>query len=80
MIIALRYRLFQNISIAVVGKNEKFHILSDAENNEYVSAIERRPAPGAAAEPETPAPGPSPDGPPGPGDRDPQVAVAMEFH
>lgn len=35
----------QNISIAVVGKNEKFHILDDKENSHYVSLIERRPPP-----------------------------------
>lgn len=75
-----------NISIAVVGKNEKFHILDDKENGVYVSAIEKR----------TPGQGPPGDGGSGavgsslpppiddpkdnedvPGD-DPQVAVAME--
>lgn len=76
----------QNISIAIVGKNEKFHILDDKENGVYVSAIEKR----------TPGQGPPGDGGSGavgsslpppiddpkddddaPGD-DPQVAVAME--
>lgn len=76
---------FQNISIAIVGKNEKFHILSDDENSYYVTATEKRP-------PGPPPPGPSEGGagstePPsiddgvkkedkGPGD--PQVLVAME--
>lgn len=37
--------IFQNVSIAVVGKNEKFHILNDEENTIYVSAVETRVAP-----------------------------------
>lgn len=35
----------QNISIGVVGKNEKFHILNDEENAGYVAAVERRSGP-----------------------------------
>lgn len=35
----------QNISIAVVGKNEKFHILNDEENARYVAAVEKRSGP-----------------------------------
>lgn len=35
----------QNISIAVVGKNEKFHILDDEENARYVAAVEKRSGP-----------------------------------
>lgn len=72
----------QNISIALVGKNEPFRILTDEENNEFVSAIERRTAAGsgdAAADAPAGAPAPGPDGPPGPGD-DAAPAVAMEFH
>lgn len=38
----------QNISIAVVGKNEKFHIVNDEENARYVSAVEKRTAGGAS--------------------------------
>ncbi|XP_031617593.1 proteasome subunit alpha type-1 [Contarinia nasturtii] len=34
-----------NISIAVVGKNEKFHILDDEENARYVAAVEKRSGP-----------------------------------
>lgn len=75
----------QNISIAVVGKNEKFHILDDSENSYYVAATEQRP-PG-------PPPGPDDGGvgstePPSidnaadkkqdKGTGDPQVQVAME--
>lgn len=79
------YLFSQNISIAIVGKNEKFHILDDSEIAYYVAATEKR------------SPGP----PPGPGDggagsvtppsidqeankrddkgpADPQVLVAME--
>lgn len=41
----------QNISIAIVGKNEKFHILDDGENTYYVAATEKRP----------PGPPPGPD-------------------
>lgn len=32
----------QNISIAVVGKNEKFRILNDVETAVYVAAVEKR--------------------------------------
>jgi len=49
-----------NISIAVVGKNEKFHILDDKENSQYVSLIDKRPPP----------PGPPPSGA-GPGSSQP---------
>lgn len=44
-----------NISIGVVGKDEEFHILSDEENQVYVSSMERRVPGGAAAEPAAPA-------------------------
>lgn len=37
--------LSQNISIAVVGKNEKFHILNDEDIARYVAAVEKRSAP-----------------------------------
>lgn len=37
----------QNISIAVVGKNEKFHILNDEETAVYVAAVEKRGGPGS---------------------------------
>lgn len=79
------YEILQNISIAVVGKNEKFHILDDSETSYHVAAAEKR----------SPGPPPGPDDgsvgstqPPsvddaadkkedkGPGD--PQVQVAME--
>lgn len=33
----------QNISIAIVGKNEKFHILSNDENGHFVAAVETGP-------------------------------------
>lgn len=75
----------QNISIAVVGKNEKFHILDDSENTYYVAAAEKRP-PGPPPGPDDAGPGsseqPSIDDAAdkkedkGPGD--PQVQVAME--
>lgn len=75
----IQFYLFgQNISIAVVGKNEKFHILNDEETAFYVAAVEKRP------------PGP-PDADFGgvaapiddavredEGPEDPQVAVAMD--
>lgn len=35
----------QNVTIAIVGKGEKFHILSDEENATYVAAAEQRPPP-----------------------------------
>lgn len=35
----------QNISIAIVGKNEKFHILNDEENAHFVAAVETRGGP-----------------------------------
>lgn len=73
----------QNISIGVVGKNEPFHILSDEENQVYVSKLDRR-APGASStEPEEPAAPLEPrggDDDDAPGDDGPQVAVAMEYH
>lgn len=76
----------QNISIAIVGKNEKFHILNDDENSRFVSDVEKRTAGGATG-------GDGGAGPGGneaatiedidePGDDDdsgdPQVQVAME--
>lgn len=75
----------QNISIAIVGKNEKFHILDDSENSYYVAATEKRP-PGPPPGPDDAGPGSS-EAPTvddaadkkadkGPGD--PQVQVAME--
>lgn len=84
-LVCLEFISFQNISIAVVGKNEKFHILDDKENNVYVSAIEKRtPASGSSSAPGDVGVGsslPKPDDPKddddAPGD-DPQVAVAME--
>lgn len=35
----------QNISIALVGKNEKFHILNDEETARFVAAVEKRSGP-----------------------------------
>lgn len=35
----------QNISIGVVGKNEKFHILNDEETARFVGAVEKRSGP-----------------------------------
>lgn len=75
---------FQNISIAVVGKNEKFHILDDEENSYYVAATEKRP-PGPPPGPDDAGVGSTlpptiDDGVPKPdeGLGDPQVQVAME--
>lgn len=84
MILTVQFR-FQNISIAVVGKNEKFHILNDDENGYYVAATEQRPpgpppggddaGAGGSSLPKTIDEGvPKPDE----GPRDPQVQVAME--
>lgn len=81
----LYFYFIQNISIAVVGKNEKFHILNDDENGYYVSATEKRPPPPGPGPDDADAGGTLPptidDGvkeeqkPPG----DPQVQVAMEI-
>lgn len=60
-----------NISIAVVGKGEKFHILSDEENLAYVSAAEGRHGGFKQSDPPS-------DDPPKDDRPDPQVAVAME--
>lgn len=70
----------------MVGKNEKFHILNDEENNYYVSATEKR-TPGPPPGPDDSGSGAGSSQPPniddgvpkpdeGPGD--PQVQVAME--
>lgn len=71
--------LKQNISIGVVGKNEKFHILNDEENARYVAAVEKRSGP----PPDDGGPGGAmiediadPSSERGPGE--PQVQVAME--
>lgn len=68
---------FQNISIAVVGKGEQFHILDDKETGEYVSAIEKRTADRTASGTTESVSGPADDSG-APGDDDPQVAVAMD--
>jgi len=73
-----------NISIAVVGKNEKFHILNDKENAHYVSATEKRPpgsppSSGDVGVGETlPPPIDREEDKPDEGPQDPQVQVAME--
>lgn len=70
----------QNISIAVVGKGEAFHMLDDKETGEYVSGIEKRGgerASGAAGESGSGV-GPTGDSDAPTGDDDPQVAVAMD--
>lgn len=79
----LYFRSFQqNISIAVVGKNEKFHILNDEENSRYVAAVEKRsgPAPGndggaGTGESATIEDIDDPRDDQGPGDPQPQVAM-----
>lgn len=90
--ISLSYKQFvnffvqQNISIAVVGKNEKFHILGDEENSRYVASVEKRTgaAPGhdgssGTGEPSTiediDDPRDDPRDDQGPGDPQPQVAM-----
>jgi len=73
-----------NISIAIVGKNEKFHILSDKENTYYVTATDKRP-PGSPPPPEDVGVGSTLPPPIDHDDKDtddsrpdPQVQVAME--
>lgn len=74
----------QNISIAIVGKNEKFHILNDEENARYVSAVEKRTAggpsggDGGAGTVSEPATIEDIDDPNDHDSGDPQVQVAME--
>lgn len=74
----------QNISIAIVGKNEKFHILTDEENAHFIDAVETRGGP-----PTDPDDGSGAVGSNEPASiddmieeerapRDPQVLVAME--
>lgn len=76
----LLFAFLQNISIAIVGKDQKFRILNDEENLFYVSAVEKRTGPGgsggsgaeASAAPAPPADDPRDDRP---GEQGP---VAME--
>lgn len=73
----------QNISIAIVGKDQKFRILNDEENKFYVAAVEKRTGPGGgsggsgdastASAPAPPADDPRDDRP-----GEPQASVAME--
>lgn len=80
--------LQQNISIALVGKNEKFHILNDEETARFVAAVEKRSGPppdngggGGSNEPATidDFDTHDPQDPKNPRDSgDPQVQVAME--
>lgn len=79
------YDILQNISIAVVGKNEKFHILDDSENTYYVAAAEKRspgpppgPDDGGAGSSEPPTVDDAADKKQERGPGDPQVLVAME--
>lgn len=72
----------KNISIAIVGKGEKFHILEENENAQYLTNIVRRGGGGGAAQAGTSG-GPPPaddDQPQPPNDpaADPTPAVAME--
>ncbi|KAH8249042.1 hypothetical protein KR032_005404, partial [Drosophila birchii] len=68
-----------SITVAIVGKNQPFKILSEAENAKY---LERAQAKGAPAAPSRPGDDddsrPSPPDQPDAGPRDPQVAVATE--
>lgn len=71
--------VLQNISIAIVGKDEKFRILNDEEIKVYVAAVEKRGGPGgsggsgdASAAPAPPADDPRDERP---GDADAQVAM-----
>lgn len=73
----------QNVSIAVVGKNEKFHILGDDENSYYVAATEKRPPPpgpddGGVGSTQAPSIDDAADRKEDKGPGDPQVLVAME--
>lgn len=74
------FSTIQNISIAIVGKDQKFRILNDEETSFYVSAVEKRTGPGgsggsggdASVAPAPPADDPTDDRP---GEQGP---VAME--
>lgn len=73
----------KNISIAIVGKGEKFHILEENENAQYLTNIVRRGGGGGGAAQAGTSGGPPPaddDQPQPPNDpaADPTPAVAME--
>lgn len=65
---------FQNISIAIVGKDEPFHILNEDENSQYLTKIVRKGGGGSAQAESGIAPRPDDDQPP----QDPIPIVAME--
>lgn len=69
---------FQNISIAIVGKDEKFRILEEHENAQYLTNIVRRGGGGIgqAAAPSGGQPPADDDQPQPP--NEPTPAVAME--